>query len=251
MAVRLVTLATFSSPIEAALARNILAEAGIRAAATESANASAWGGMFGGVKLLVNEADLERAEQLLDDALSDPLESGDESDSQNHNPAEASDFAENLADRSPPVGSPAWQCTACGARVDDDEARCWSCGATRRGEANPYFLRPESAVAPPAATKRPPIPPPEHVRDWIDRGWRAACLSPILLPPLMNFYSAWLLLRAAGETADLPSSYNWKFYGAFAINLVVTAGAIVTWIAILRGTFTLDFLTLLWAVVGD
>jgi hypothetical protein len=252
MATRLVTLATFSSPVEAALARNILAEAGIRAEATEGANASVWGGMLGGVKLLVDENDLERAGELLDEALGDPLESEDEPDEpdeHDHDETAASDFADNLADRSPAEGQPAWTCVACGARVGDSERRCWSCGATRRGEVNPYYVRPESAVAPPPAVKRPPVSqPPEHVRDLIDRAWRAACLSPVLLPPLMNFYSAWLLLSAGSGTVDLPASYNWKFYGAMAINLFVTAMAIMAWIALFRGSFIFDFAGLLGAL---
>jgi hypothetical protein len=65
-----------------------------------------------------------------------------------------------------------------------------------------------------------------------------------LLPPLFNFYSAWLLLRAAGEEADLPPSYNRKFYGAFAINLVVTGVSILIWILILRDAWVIDLLPL-------
>jgi hypothetical protein len=212
MAMRLVTLATFPSPIEAALARNILAEAGIPAEATEGANASVWGGMLGGVKLLVDEDDLQRAGELLDEALGTPLEAGHEPDVPDEQDDNAvSDFAANLADRSPAEGLPAWTCGACGARIGENERRCWSCGATRDGEVNPYYVRPESAVASPPAVKRQPVSqPPEEVRDLIDRAWRAACLSPVLLPPLMNFYSAWLLLSAGSGTADLPPSYNRK-----------------------------------------
>jgi hypothetical protein len=251
MSTRLVTLATFPTPVEAALARNILTEAGIRAEATEDATALTWGGIFGGVKLLVDEADLERAGVVLDDALGEPLESEDEVAPEIDDPA-VSDFADNLADRSPAEGQPSWTCAACGARVGKDESRCWSCGATRRGEINPYFMRPESAVAPPPEVKQGPFGElHEHVRDWIDRAWRAACFSPILLPPLLNFYSAWLLLRAAGEASDLPPSYTRKFYGAFAINLVVTAVAILTWIAVLGGTIEIDFVGLLSVLRAD
>jgi hypothetical protein len=237
MSMRLVTLATFPSPVEAALARNVLEEAGIRAHATDDATGWAFSGMFGGVRLLVDEADLERAGELLDEALGEPLQTEDEPHEDESENVPLSDFAENLADRSPAEDNPAWTCGNCGARVDEVELRCWSCGATRGGEANPYYVRPESAVAPPAAKRSIAREPPEHVRDWIERGWRAACFSPILLPPLFNFYSAWLLLRAAGEAADLPPAYNRKFYGAFAINLVVTAVAILIWIAVLRNSW--------------
>ena len=232
---RLVTLATFPSPVEAALARNILEDAGIRAHAADEATGWAFSGMFGGVGLLVDEADLERAGELLDESLCEPLQTEEEPPEDESNDLPVSDFAENLADRSPSENSPAWNCDNCGTRVSADERRCWSCGATRGGDANPYYLRPESAVAPPAAKQNIAREPPEHVRDWIERGWRAACFSPILLPPLFNFYSAWLLLRAAAEATDLPPAYSRKFYGAFAINLVVTGLSIVIWMWILRG----------------
>jgi hypothetical protein len=245
MATRLVTLATFPSPVEAALARNILDEAGIRAHAADDATGWAFSGMFGGVKLLVDEADLERAGDLLDAALGEPLEAEEEPPDAENEDTSPSDFAENLADRSPADDNRAWTCGDCGARVGHDERRCWSCGASRSGEANPYYVRPESAIAPPPAAKREtPREPPEHVRDWIDRGWRAACFSAILLPPLFNFYSAWLLLRAASEATDLPPSYNRKFYGAFAINLVVTGLSILIWISVLRGGWVIDLLPL-------
>jgi hypothetical protein len=243
MSMRLVTLATFPSPVEAALARNLLEEAGIRAHAADDATGWAFSGMFGGVRLLVDEADLERAGELLDAALDAPLAADDESPEEFDDPP-ASDFAENLADRSPTDDVRAWTCSSCGARVGEDERRCWSCGASRAGEANPYYVRPESAVAPAAVKRDIPREPPEHVRDWIDRGWRAACFSAILLPPLFNFYSAWLLLRAASEATDLPPSYNRKFYGAFAINLIVTGLSILIWILILRDAWVIDLLPL-------
>ena len=74
MSTRLVTLATFPSPVEAALARNILRDAGVPAELSEDTTNSIWGGMFGGVGLLVNEADVKRANQLLQQAIDEPLE---------------------------------------------------------------------------------------------------------------------------------------------------------------------------------
>src|SRR5688500_446404 len=107
MATRLVTLATFPSPVEAALARNILDEAGIRAHAADDATGWAFSGMFGGVKLLVDEAELERAGDLLDAALGEPLETEEEPLEDENDDVSASDFAENLADRSPAEHTPA------------------------------------------------------------------------------------------------------------------------------------------------
>jgi hypothetical protein len=188
---------------------------------------------------------LERAGELLDKALDEPLPTDEELAEDENEDLPASDFAENLADRTPGEGRPAWVCGNCGSRVSEDDRRCWSCGATRGGQANPYYVRPESTVAAPAVAKKiAPREPPEHIRDWIERGWRAACFSPILLPPLFNFYSAWLLLRAAGEATDLPPSYSRKFYGAFAINLVVTGFSILIWMWVLRGDWVVDLLPL-------
>jgi hypothetical protein len=78
MSTRLVTLATFPSPVEASLARNLLHEAGIRAELTEDTTNVIWGGMFGGVGLLVDESDLDRADELLTQALGDAHEDEDD-----------------------------------------------------------------------------------------------------------------------------------------------------------------------------
>jgi hypothetical protein len=230
---RLLTLATFPSITEAALARGILAEADIPAQISDGTAGWAFGQLVGSVRLIVREGDAERAEQVLDEALAAPLEVIE--DQSEPHPGEASDFAENLVDRSADNDQPAWTCAACGARVQEDERRCWSCGTSRTGEPNPYYIRPESAVAPLSATSNVAQPdPPEHIRDWIVRAWRAAWLSPILLPPLANFYSVWLLLHAARENIDLTPKYNLRFYVALLINLIVTAAAIMFWASIIR-----------------
>ncbi len=69
MADRLVTVATFGSPFEAALARNRLQEAGIPACLTEEETVGLLGGLMGpglsGIKLLVSEEHLSRAEEVL------------------------------------------------------------------------------------------------------------------------------------------------------------------------------------------
>jgi hypothetical protein len=99
MATRLVTLATFPSPMEAAIARNVLAEAGIRSETTEAASALVWSGMLGGAKLLVDEADLERAGKLLDEAFGEELDSDDETaDDENNEPADGELADDDAAD---------------------------------------------------------------------------------------------------------------------------------------------------------
>jgi hypothetical protein len=223
MPMRLVTLATFPSPIEAALARNILAEAGIRAEATELATASTWSGMIGGVKLLVDEVDLERARELLDEALSRPLDGDDEPDEHDQyetNDTADSDFAESLADHSPPARHPAWICPACGVHVSIEESRCWSCGATPTGEQNPYFIRGDSVQAGRSREPSPERLVPDDLADTINRAWMAACLGLPLLP-LAHFYSAWLLWSVAEYASHLQGNTKRRFYVAFAIDVIV------------------------------
>jgi hypothetical protein len=68
MADRLVTVATFGDPVEAAMARNALEAGGIRTyLRDEEAVAVNWslGNALGGIKLQVNAWDFERAELLL------------------------------------------------------------------------------------------------------------------------------------------------------------------------------------------
>jgi hypothetical protein len=232
MSDRLVTLAKFPSVIEAALARNVLQEGGIPAQLTQDAANWMLSGMFESVKLMVRESDVERADALLDEALAAPLDVEDELPA-TEDQEPFSDFAENLPDWSPALEAPAWKCAACGVRVEETDRRCWSCGTTRTGEPNPYFVRGDSTLAPPPReatdeTKRIS----EHVANVVDRAWRAALVGILLLPPLPQFYSAWLLLSVAGEASDLPHPYNRKYYLTLAINLVVSAVAILCWRAI-------------------
>jgi hypothetical protein len=236
MPMRLVTLATFPSPIEAALARNILAEAGIRAEATELATASTWSGMIGGVKLLVDEAELERARDLLDEALSRPLDGDDEPDEHDEyetNDTADSDFAENLADHSPPAGHPAWICAACGVRVSIEESRCWSCGATPTGEPNPYFIRGDSVQAGRSRELAPDHIVPEDLADTVNRAWLAALLGLPLLP-LAHLYSAWLLWSVADHASHLQGQTRRRFYVAFAVDIVVLGLLIMLIVSMIR-----------------
>jgi hypothetical protein len=236
MAMRLATLAMFPSPIEAALARNILAEAGIRAEATEIASASTWSGMIGGVKLLVDESELERARDLLDEAFSQPPEGDDdpdERDAYETTDIALSDFAENLADRSPSEGQPAWICPVCGVRVAEQESHCWSCGASAAGEPNPYFIRGDSVQA-----GRPSEPSPDHLvpddlADTVQRAWLAALLGLPLLP-LAHLYSAWLLWSVANHAGQLQGKTRRRFYVAFAIDVLVVGLVIMLIVSMIR-----------------
>ena len=142
MATRLVTLATFPSTALAMLAHNVLADAGIVSEVTEGNTSWAFSGLLGEVKLIVAEEDAERAGQILDEQArlfgDEPGETEIEPQSQEENAVkEADDY--RPSDYSPGRDEPAWTCPSCGARVAEDANRCWSCGTSKRGEANPYF----------------------------------------------------------------------------------------------------------------
>src|SRR5262245_24976600 len=104
MSDRLVTLATFGKPSEARIAISQLHAAGIEAhldGATSGDMMAYFGSALGGVRLQVAEADLARAEEILDQIQDGP------------------------ADRTP------WKCPECGTKVEHGFDVCWSCGAGR------------------------------------------------------------------------------------------------------------------------
>src|SRR5690242_12522571 len=104
---KLLTLATFATPEEAALAKNRLSEEGIPALLSDSeAVGIAWhlGNAFGGVKLQVAEDDMERGIEALNAA-----------------PAN-----ESTDDHATAVN---WQCSYCQGEVESLHDKCPSCGA--------------------------------------------------------------------------------------------------------------------------
>jgi hypothetical protein len=232
MASRLVTLASFPSVALAMLARNLLTDAGIASEVTEGNTSWAFGGLIGEVKLIVAEEDAERAGQILDeqarifDDQPDELEA--ESELADDDPAAEEVASFKPADYSPRIDEPAWICPSCGVRVAVDARRCWSCGTTKRGEANPYFAGSvEKAVDPPR--QKPRYVPAEVVDDLITRAWRASMIGILLFPPLVTFYSMWLLLRAAGTGATFDPRQNRRFLIALLINVIVGGVAIAIW----------------------
>ena len=51
----------------------------------------------------------------------------------------------------------------------------------------------------------------------------------LLFPPLITFYSAWLLLRAAGTGAKFDERQNRRFIVALVINVIVGGLASLFW----------------------
>lgn len=53
------------------------------------------------------------------------------------------------------------------------------------------------------------------------RGWRAAIIGVLLLPPLLNLYSVWVLLWLALANPPMSAAGNRKFYLAFVVDALV------------------------------
>jgi hypothetical protein len=232
MTSRLVTVATFPSVALAMLARNLLSDAGIASEVTEGNTSWAFGGLFGEVKLIVAEEEAQRAGQLLDEQArlfnkeAKDFEVG--SAPPDDNVAAAEVDGAQPADYSPGPDEPAWLCQSCGARVAEDSPHCWSCGTSKRGEVNPYFARAIEKVHERASANRPEVHP-NIVDDLVTRAWRASMIGIVLFLPLVTFYSAWLLLRAAGTGAPFDKRQTRRFLIALVINVIVGGVAMSFW----------------------
>ncbi len=124
------TVASFSMPIEADLARNRLEAAGVEAFLADDYTVG-WfwylGTAVSGVKVVVAESDLPQAVGILEQTEEEPAE--------------------------------AWTCLKCEAQVDGLLDVCWSCGTTREGEEDPEFADADAVpVREPVETKGPPGP---------------------------------------------------------------------------------------------
>jgi hypothetical protein len=61
------------------------------------------------------------------------------------------------------------------------------------------------------------------------RAWRAAVLSPFLCPPLLTFYSLWLILRIALSDLELSEAGKSRFYLAMLANVAVWVVVMIIW----------------------
>ena len=135
MADNLKTLATFTTPIEADIVRNWLEAAGVQAfLGDEQTVGWLWhlGTALHGVKVLVAEADLPRALEVLEEAQLPAAE-----------------------DRS----ARAWSCPKCGAEVDAEMEVCWACGTTADGIEDADFQDAETAALKATQEAGPKEPP--------------------------------------------------------------------------------------------
>lgn len=162
MSSELVEIARFPTSFEASIARNALESEDICACLDGEAMAS-WfwylGSAVGGVRLLVNSNDAERAHMILSNTSN--------RQSENDSPVELSSTDKDF---------------------------------TSLDERNTAELPLELIHA-----------------------WRASIIGLLLLPPLLNLYSFWLICRHRLLSASRNHPVNWRAPAAFCVNLVMFA----------------------------
>jgi hypothetical protein len=175
------TVATFSTPVEAELARNRLEEKGIAASVADAETAGmlfALGGALGGVKVQVAESDAARARAVL----------------------------ASREGRS--------------ALSDNDDY-----GLEERVKAG---RRARLRHSPVKADEEDEDEPVESDADAIAaRAWRSAVIGLLMLPPLLHFYSAWLLFQLPWARGVLSHAGRRNVVLAAVLDLLVLAALLL------------------------
>jgi hypothetical protein len=170
------TVATFSTPVEAELARNRLAEKGIAAFVVDAETAGmlfALGGALGGVKVQVAESEAARARTVLAArAGRASMSDGDDYGLEGR--------------RARPRHSP--------ATVAEEE------------EEEPLVSDADATAA---------------------RAWRSAVIGLLMLPPLLHFYSAWLLFQLPWTRGTLSTEGKRNVVLAAVLDLFVLAALLL------------------------
>lgn len=219
----LVTVATFATPMEADMARNLLASASIEAFVADDATVGwLWhlGNALGGVKLQVAERDAERASAIL---------------------------ASRPAAIAPEPPSPSiqhaiwagWTCSRCGTQVnprvticpncstpvDDLEALSTAAADSHADEEEEITEMPGDVLASRALKAAiiglllgPWVFLVMHRLAW-NPETEFLCL--VLFPPLLHYYSIWLLGRLAFYRGAVSAASMRKIYATMAIDVFV------------------------------
>jgi len=191
MDLRLKTIATFLTPEDAEVARLALEEEGI-STSMESANfvGMVWyyGNAAGWVKLQVPEADEARAREILDQKV-------------------------EVAD----AGGSDRVCPRCGVELPAGFEVCWSCRTPLDAEQEAGS---STHAAMPTTTDICDEQLDAETAIGDDLAWRAF-VAAVIGPPLLTFYSGWLLVRLAFGDQKLSPKGNRNFYAALFIDLVV------------------------------
>lgn len=185
MSSQLKTIADFLTPEDAEVARLALEDEGI-ASFLENATTLGmvwyWGNATGWVKLLVPEADAERARAIL-------AQKG--------------------------VGANARRCSKCGAGLPPNFDVCWSCqtpiDVEGEGSADLSGVPPEDEDGPDETASGDGMAWRAYIGAVLGL---SSCL-------LLNFYSVWLILRLAFGDYPLSRKGSRNFYWAIFINLAV------------------------------
>jgi hypothetical protein len=214
---KLVTAATFATPLEADLARNRLQAENIPAVLSDDATVG-WfwflGNALGGIKLQVPEEQLPRALAILGESPEGAA------------PSEA----EGQPGPSQAIQA-GWTCTRCGAQVNPAAEVCPDCGTPAddlgelAGPSSGELLGQEGDDE---------YPVPSLGDSLATRAVKAAIIGLLACPPLLHLYSFWLLIRLALHSGEVSPAGMRKVYVALVIDLAVF-GVVV--IAFLSGAF--------------
>ena len=223
---RLITIATYSDATFAEAICSQLREQGIPVSVSDTVSTMLWhvGSALGGVKLQAPEEFVQEAQ----DALA------------------------KLAEEKG-AGDP-WMCRDCRELVDREFEVCWSCGKHKDvvrdksfrpvhaelddddeldestakelivdsslapgEEVNPYAASGvvvEKRAATKTATRKS-----REVDELVLRAWRSSIIGFVLLPPLLHFYSMYLLMTCAVQSERLSSAARWRFAAALILNI--------------------------------
>ena len=194
------TIAAFSTPEEAEVARIALEDEGIQSFLGDATTVGMlWHvGALGGVKLQVAEADVQRAREVLAGTIPSP--------------------------------TGARSCGHCGAGVPPGFDVCWSCelpvGAAEH--ATPVA----SSTGPEAVTTTTELGDDEIEMTFVGdaEAWRAlaaAIIGIFLCPPLLSIYSIWTLLKIGLQNPPMSRKGTRSYYAAMFVDAVVCC--IVGW----------------------
>lgn len=205
MTEKIVSLATYSNPIDAEMVKHYLQDAGITVFSAGAEAAGAFVGLdsaFANIELHVPQSQLQQAQEALESfdeqesTAEYNLSNEDDTDimegepdrplspvkttSQFRSGPPAEEFAGEDTDRE--VGSVPGQTVGSEDLVGSDASIQWN---------------PDALAA---------------------RAWRASFLGMIVLPPLLNLYSIWLLIRMAGLDEEPSPAGLRRVYGAIIID---------------------------------
>jgi len=196
----LVTVAAFATPVEAGLAKNRLESEGIPVFLNEEATAgwfAFFGPALGGVKIQVAPEHLEKAQEILEKEIQPAL----------------SPLVEPSTGTGPPDPG-FWICSECGAQIALATDYCPSCGtalAESKDQAQFLGLATEEVEEEPTSGDK-----------LAHKALLCAVVGLAACPPLLHFYSFWLLLQLSfSPWEDVSRAGMAKGVLALAIDTVV------------------------------